>query len=179
LIIWITGLSGAGKTTLCEAISNVVKPCMPQLVTVDGDVIRDLFGNDLDYSEKSRVVQISRIQRVAKFLNSQKMVVLVAALYANPELLRWNRANLAPYFEVYLDAPLDLVRARDAKGIYARADRGEAGEVVGMDIRWQAPQAPDLRIDCTAGASPDHMARDVIAAVPVLATALAATEISR
>ncbi len=179
MIIWITGLSGAGKTTLCEAIAKVAKPGMPHLVTVDGDVIRDLFGNDLDYSEKSRIVQIGRIQRVAKFLNAQGMVVLVAALYANPDLLRWNRANLAPYFEVYLDAPLELVQARDAKGIYARAARGEAGEVVGMDIRWQAPQSPDLRFDCAAGATPDRMAREVIAAVPVLAAAVAAAEAGR
>ena len=88
MVIWITGLSGAGKTTLIQAVAGQVKRNLPELVLLDGDAIRQLFGNDLDYREDSRVIQIKRIQRMAKFLSDQGVVVMVAALYAHPDLLR-------------------------------------------------------------------------------------------
>lgn len=130
MVIWVTGLSGAGKTTLCRAMEAILRPRLPGLVMVDGDAVRALFGHDLDYSEASRVRQIKRLQALAQFLSDQGLAVIVAALYASPELLRWNRDNLQPYFEVYVQAPLDLVRGRDSKGLYG----GDAQDVVGLDI---------------------------------------------
>ena len=125
VVIWITGLSGAGKTSLCDALGRMLKPCLPQLVRIDGDAVRQLFGDALEHTEADRKVQIGRIQRLAKMLSEQGLVVLVAALYCHPDLLAWNRTNLTDYFEVYLDAPLDLVERRDNKGLYAGAAAGE------------------------------------------------------
>ena len=76
----MTGLSGTGKTTICESILRKLKPTMPQLGLVDGDVVRDVFGNDLDYSEPSRHKQIKRIQSLAKVMDDQDFVVLVALI---------------------------------------------------------------------------------------------------
>jgi adenylylsulfate kinase-like enzyme len=173
VVIWITGLSGAGKTSLCDALNRMLKPCLPQLVLIDGDAVRQLFGDTLGHSEADRKVQIGRIQRLAKMLSDQGLVVLVAALYSHPDLLAWNRANLADYFEVYLDAPLDLVERRDSKDLYAGAAAGTIPHVVGVDIPWHAPQAPDLRLDAAADIDPDDMAIGVIRAVPFLSTAIA------
>ena len=106
-------------------------------------------------------------------LSDQGLVVLVAALYSHPDLLAWNRANLADYFEVYLDAPFELVERRDSKGLYAGAAAGAIPHVVGVDIPWHAPQAPDLRIDVAAGLDPDDLAIAVIRAAPSLRTAAA------
>lgn len=172
MIIWITGLSGAGKTTLSDALAALVKPRLPELVQVDGDVIRGMFGQGLDYSEPSRVVQIKRLQALAGYLSRQNMVVTVAALYAHPDLLAWNRANFPQYFEVYIDAPLDTVRARDAKGLYAKAARGEVKNVVGLDIPWHAPTSPDLMIGANSGETPAAAALRLARAVPRLAAAL-------
>jgi cytidine diphosphoramidate kinase len=166
MIIWITGLSGAGKTTLSNAIAGLLRPRLPHLVVVDGDVVRELFGNDLDYTIESRRKQIQRIQRLSLWLEGQGCVVMVAALYASPELLEWNRKYFKSYFEIYIEAPLDLLRARDGKGLYAKATAGEASHVVGVDIPWLAPSRPDFRVDAARREPPDETARKIVAAIP-------------
>ncbi|MCX7354889.1 MAG: adenylyl-sulfate kinase, partial [Alphaproteobacteria bacterium] len=116
--------------------------------------------------------QIKRLQALADYLSRQDMVVAVAALYAHPDLLAWNRANLRDYFEVYIDAPLDTVRTRDVKGLYAKAARGEMKNLVGLDVPWHAPKHADLVIDARAGETPEASALRVARAVPRLAAAL-------
>lgn len=167
-VIWLTGVSGAGKTTIAEAIQRKAKPAVPELVLVDGDVIRDLFGAGLGFHEAARVEQIGRIQRLARMLAGQGLVVVVAALYASPELLDWNRRNLPGYVEVYVKAGMDVVQQRDVKGLYAKAAAGQMPNVVGIDIPWHAPQRPDLVIDTTQGSTPDAAAQAVMALVPRL-----------
>ena len=171
MVIWLTGLSGAGKTSLCDALLAAVKPRLPTLVRLDGDAIRAIFGTSLGYSEAERVVQIKRIQSLAKELDQQGFVVLVAALYAHSELLAWNRQNFSDYFEVYLDTSLAEVQRRDAKGLYRRAKSGEQRDVVGIDIPWHAPTNADLVLD-GAGDTPAGLAQRVIEAMPVLARAM-------
>ena len=166
MVVWVCGLSGSGKTTLCNALWQLLKPSMPQLVLLDGDAIRSAFGDGLGYREEDRVVQIKRIQNVAKMLADQGLTVIVAALYANPQLLSWNRRNLTGYFEVYLDASLDVLRRRDSKSLYTKASSGEISNVVGMDIEWHAPEHPDLVISTDDPAEPDELAQQVIAAIP-------------
>ncbi len=174
MVIWITGLSGAGKTALCDALHDRLKPFLPELVLLDGDAVRGLFGNNLGFSEDERKQQIGRIQGLARMLSDQSLVVLVGALYAHPDLLAWNRKNFAAYFEIHLDAPLELVKRRDGKGLYAGAAIGTIKDVVGVDIPYHAPEAPDLRIDATADGSIEDMAARVISAVPRLAMAVEA-----
>lgn len=171
MVIWVTGLSSSGKTTLCNALWERLKPERPELVLLDGDAVRMAFGGGLGHREEDRVVQITRIQNMAKMLSDQGLVVLVAALYANPELLAWNRGNIGRYFEVYLKASLETVRQRDNKDLYAKADSGDMSDVVGVDIPWHAPESPDLIIDCDAGESVDLLASRVLSLAPGLAAA--------
>ena len=168
LVIWVTGLSASGKTTLCHALWDFLKSRLPQLVLLDGDVIRTALGDNLGYREQDRVVQIKRMQSLAKMLAEQGLVVMVAALYANPELLVWNRRYLPGYFEVYLESSLDSLRSRDVKGLYAAAESGNMQHVVGVDIPWHAPESPDLIINIDDGESPEQIAMRVVAAVPRL-----------
>ena len=86
---------------------------------------------------------------------------LVAALYAHPELLAWNRRSFADYFEVVLDASIDLVRQRDPKGLYARVAGMERPEVVGIDIPWHAPQSADLVVDMAVEGAPEETAHTI------------------
>ena len=169
MVVWLTGISGAGKSTIADVIMRVAKPQLPSLVMIDGDVIRDLFGAGLGYHEDARKEQIGRIQRLALFLSRQKIPVLVAALYSNPELMQWNRKHLPDYFEVYVDTPLDVVKARDTKGLYAKARESVAPNVVGIDIPWHAPSNPDLIVQAV-GVTPESIAREIIAAAPVLSS---------
>lgn len=172
MVIWITGLSGAGKTTLCAALYRLLKPRLPELVLLDGDAIRSAFGADLGYKEADRQVQVKRLQNLAKVLSDQGLVVLVAVLYAHPALLDWNRHNIRDYFEIYLKASLDTLRRRDSKGWYQKATRGEASNVVGIDIPWYAPPSPDLVVDVDHPESPEVLARRVAMSVSRLARLL-------
>ena len=171
-MIWVTGLSGAGKTTLCASLYDLLKPRIPELILLDGDAVRTAFGHDLTHRESDRVRQVKRLQSISKLLADQGCVVLVAVLYAHPSLLAWNRANLPGYAEIYLDASLDMVMARDDKELYARALTGELRDVVGIDIPWHAPEAPDVRIDVDAGEAPLVMRDQVIRAIPAFAATL-------
>jgi adenylylsulfate kinase len=166
MVIWITGLSGAGKTTLCRALWQALKPECPQLVCLDGDAVRAAFGHDLGYREADRRTQIQRMQRLAQLLAVQGLVVLVAALYAHPELLAWNRQHLPEYFEIYLKASTTTLRRRDAKGLYREATAGMRPHVVGVDIPWHAPEAPDLVIDVDTAPGAEVCAHQVMAALP-------------
>jgi len=166
MVIWVTGLSAAGKTTLCQAIRDIAKPSLPELVLIDGDVIRATFGHDLTHTESDRVIQVRRVQGLAKALSEQGLYVIVAVLYAHPDLLAWNRVNLPNYFEVYLKVSLEAAMARDPRSLYRRALDGNMNNVVGMDIPWRAPMNPDLVLDVDSPEAPNVLARRVIAAVP-------------
>jgi adenylylsulfate kinase-like enzyme len=167
-VVWVTGLSGTGKTTLCRALWRALKPAYPELVCLDGDAVREAFGHDLGYREADRRTQIQRMQRLAKLLADQGQIVLVAALYAHPELLEWNRRNLPGYFEVHLQASLETLRARDPKDLYRRAAQGQCENVVGLDIPWHAPVAPDLVLEAESAPGPEECARLVLARLPDL-----------
>ena len=168
MVIWITGISGAGKTTICQSLWNTLKPKLPELAILDGDVVRNVFGNDLGYTENERVRQIKRIQSIARMMDDQGFVVLVAALYASDELLSWNRNNFKDYYEIYLDAPLWLVQERDPKGLYSKASNGDMDNIVGIDIEWHTPEAPDMTVDATENDSPELISENIINNIPRL-----------
>lgn len=170
MVIWVTGLSGSGKTSLCEALYRLLKPGLPELVLLDGDVIRSAFGDDLGHGEEDRRIQVKRLQNLARMLSQQGLVVMVAVLYCHPDLMRWNRQHIENYFEVYLKSSWETLRKRDRKGLYTKSDRGETANVVGIDIPWHPPAAPDLVMNTDTLESPETMARRVVAHVPQFAS---------
>lgn len=155
-VIWITGLSSAGKTTLSVAVRRRLRDEGMCCLCLDGDMVRDATGGDLGYSEADRMKQIGRIQRLAGHLSGQGLVVIVAALYCHPDLLAWNRERLPRYVEVYLKASLEALRRRDTRGVYRQR------EVVGLDIPWHAPTAADLTVDADDPQAPDALAQQVV-----------------
>jgi adenylylsulfate kinase len=170
MVIWMAGLSGAGKTTVCRLLFDGLKASLPELVLLDGDGVREAFGNDLGHTEADRVRQVSRVQRLARLLSDQGLVVIVALVYANPDLLAWNRTHIADYFEVLFDAPLDLVRRRDPKRLYAGALTGETRDVVGVDIPWHRPESADLVLDLSREPDAATLATAIARAVPRLSS---------
>ena len=146
MIIWITGISGAGKTTLGLEVLKKLREKHKNVVSLDGDIVRDLFENNLKYDIDSRVTQIKRLQKLSLFLQSQNIIVVVSALYSSADLLRWNRKNFKSYFEIYLDASLKLVMKRDVKGLYKKFKEGKEKNIVGIDIPWNPPLNFDLKI---------------------------------
>jgi len=167
MVLWITGLSASGKTTIGRAFLEIMKDSGAQKVFLDGDSVREMFGGDLGYDENSRIKHIQRVQRLAKFLTDQGIDVVVAALYSNQEILAENRKLFDKYFEVYLKADINFLKIRENKSLYTKSQSGEITDVVGVDIKWQVPNFPDLIINTNILRPPDELALEIYNAIKV------------
>jgi adenylylsulfate kinase-like enzyme len=146
-VFWITGLSGAGKTTVGRQLSARLRAAGRAVIFLDGDALRAVVAQDLGYSESNRRRSAMRNARLCRLLAEQGSDVICATISLFHEVQRWNRENIRDYCEIYLRVPIDELRRRDSKGIYAAAQRGEARDVVGLDVPAETPEAPDLVLD--------------------------------
>jgi adenylylsulfate kinase len=147
-VIWITGLSGAGKTTLAKEISAILKDQTPAVVMLDGDELREIFGADqvgkINHTRESRLALSMRYSYLCKMLSSQGLTVVIATISLFSQVHEWNRMNFNNYFEVYLKVPIEELRRRDPKGIYSRYYSGEICNVAGLDFSIDEPEYPDF-----------------------------------
>lgn len=147
MVLWFIGMAQSGKTTLSRMVYERLKPSVPNLVLLDGDVMRDVFGGSVGHSVEEREINARRLSALSHFLAGQDIHVIAAVLSIFPDWQKWNRTHIQDYSEVYLNVPLDILKKRDTKNLYARADRGELENVVGIDIPFPEPRHPDLVID--------------------------------
>lgn len=145
-VIWITGLSGAGKSSLSAIVAELARESGIATVLLDGDTVRAINGDELAHDVASRLQNAYRISRWCKELSEQGLLVVCSTMSLYPEIWEWNRANLRKYCEVYLQVPMDVLIERDAKGLYQRAVAGVQGDVVGIHQRFDEPTAPHLII---------------------------------
>jgi len=147
-IIWITGLSGAGKSTLAKEIVVRLRAHGNQVVLLDGDDLREIFGatnlNSDDFSRAARVKLALKYSYLCRLLSNQGLIVVIATISLFSEVNLWNRKNLNGYYEVYIKVPIEELRRRDQKGIYSRFERGEIKDVSGLDLIIDEPCEPDL-----------------------------------
>ncbi len=144
MVVWIIGLSGSGKTTLATEVVDRIRRLNGKVVLLDGDLIRTLFGNDVDHTIEGRRRNAERISVLSRFLAEQGIHVVAAVLSIFPEWRRWNKENIPDYSEVYIKASMETLLKRDIKDLYAKAQRGELPNVVGVDIPFPEPENPDL-----------------------------------
>lgn len=147
MVVWIIGLSGAGKTTLANAIVSYVRRVENNVVLLDGDMVREVFGNDLGHTMSDRLINAKRICQLGKLLDDQGIHVVCAILSLFPESRSWNREHLKSYYEIFIDVPMQDLVLRDSKGIYSRFSNGEIRDVAGMDIEFPRPDRADLIIN--------------------------------
>lgn len=162
MIIWLTGLSGSGKTTVSKILQKLLLKYGKKVITVDGDIIRDLYGNDLKFHLDDRKKQIRRIQKLTKFLSKENNIIIVAALYSDKKILNQNRKIFKKYLEVYLKVPLKILIKRDIKDLYKKALEKKIKNVVGIDINWSEPTNSDLIIDQSKKISPNSIAKKIL-----------------
>ena len=147
MIVWLVGLSGAGKTTIARQLHRQWQAREPATVLIDGDEIREIFKHDQNaaaYTPKGRRINAERITAMSTWLDRQNINAVVSILCIFPDILAANRGHYKDYYEVFIDAPLDQLEARDSKGLYAAARAGEMSDVVSIDIPFptSSPSAP-------------------------------------
>lgn len=167
LVVWFTGLSGAGKSTVADLVTRRLHGLGRHTMLLDGDNVRHGLSRDLGFSAADRAENIRRVAEAARLGADAGLVVLVALI--SP--LRADRAvarasvGEADFCEVFIDTPLDVAEARDPKGLYKMARAGQLRDFTGLDSPYEAPEAPALRIDTTqlsAAAAAEAIARLVL-----------------
>jgi len=167
MIIWLIGLSGAGKTAIGRTLAEKLKPQHDNLVYLDGDILREVWGDQLGHTVEARAVNAKRISNLCRMLDRQGIHAVATVLSIFPDRQDWNRQNFNQYFEVFVDVDLDTLKARDSKGLYAKAAAGEIDNVVGIDIPFPRPANPDLVLPNSQPLDdPGVLADDIIRALP-------------
>ena len=146
--IWFTGLSGAGKSTIANLLDKRLHAEGKHTCILDGDNLRHGLNRDLGFTEADRVENIRRVGEVAKLMVDAGLIVLVSFIspYRSERRLARSLFAVDEFVEVYVDAPLDACEARDTKGLYAKARRGELKNFTGIDSEYQAPEVPEVHL---------------------------------
>lgn len=149
LMVWFTGLSGSGKSTIAIALERELHHRGLLCRILDGDNIRSGINNNLGFSEEDRVENIRRIAEVGKLFVDTGIITLAAFISPN-NALRQMAAEIIgkeDFIEVYVSTPIEVCEQRDVKGLYARARRGEIKDFTGVSAPFEAPEHPDLSLD--------------------------------
>lgn len=145
-VYWITGLSGAGKTTIGKLLYDRLKEEYRNVVFLDGDIMRQVFGDDLGYSEKDRRKCAMRYARLCNMLQRQGMFVICCTISMFDDVRTWNRRNIENYREIYIKASMQILYERDQKGLYSRYYKGKEQELAGVQVGLEEPKHPDVII---------------------------------
>ena len=144
MVIWITGISGTGKSTLGKKLFLKVKKMSPSTIFFDGDDFRKIFQNDINYTLKDRDVNAVRLTRLVKSLSEQKINIIVSANITNIKFRYWMRKNVKNYYEIYISASLKELLKRDYKKLYSKAINKKIKNVVGVDLPFIEPKNSDF-----------------------------------
>lgn len=150
LIIWITGLSCSGKSTLGRHVIDLWKAKTPNTVLIDGDEVRRVFlgrREESDYTLKGRLEVAESYHEICGWLDGQDINVVCCTMSLFDEIHRQNRETFSEYFEVYLKVSMKTLQRRDNKNLYGPASRGEVVNVIGVDLPFDPPRTPDMVIE--------------------------------
>jgi bifunctional enzyme CysN/CysC len=151
-VLWLTGLSGAGKSTIANRIEKQLAAQGRHTYLLDGDNVRHGLNKDLGFAAQDRVENIRRVAEVARLMVDAGLIVLVSFISPFRAERRMARGLFAPgeFFEVFVDTPLAVAEGRDAKGLYRKARSGQLKNFTGIDSPYETPERPEIRIDTTS-----------------------------
>ena len=143
-VLWFTGLSGAGKSTIANLVEKALHAQGRHTMSLDGDNVRHGLNRDLGFSEADRVENIRRVAEVSKLFVEAGLIVLVSFIspYRAERMLARDCVEAGEFLEIFVDTPVDECRRRDPKGLYRRADAGQIRNFTGVDAPYEAPSGP-------------------------------------
>jgi adenylylsulfate kinase len=162
--LWFTGLSGAGKTTIANAVEPLLRERGLKVEVLDGDVVRTNLGKGLGFSKEDRDTNILRIGFVAHLLSRNGVAAITAAISPYRDIRDQVRQQIGDFVEVYVKCPLDELVKRDVKGLYAKAIRGEIANFTGVSDPYEEPLAPEVVVE-TDRETVDESVSKVLAAL--------------
>ena len=142
--VWFTGFSGAGKSTIADALTDKLKSAGYQLEVLDGDEIRENLTKDLGFSKEDRDTNIRRIGFVAKLLARNGVIVLVPVISPYRAIREEIRKNIDNFVEVFVNAPISVCEDRDVKGLYKKVRAGQIKQFTGIDDPYEPPLNPEV-----------------------------------
>ena len=151
MVLWLTGLSGSGKSTIANAIEKKLAQMNRHTFLLDGDNVRHGLNKDLGFTEADRIENIRRVGEVARLMTDAGLIVITAFISpfrAEREMVR-QMMQPGEFIEVFIDTPLHIAEERDVKGLYAKARAGELKNFTGIDSPYEAPENPEIIIDTT------------------------------
>lgn len=162
-VIWFTGLSGSGKSTIANLLEQELINLNKHSYLLDGDNVRHGLCGDLGFSDQNRVENIRRISEVSKLLVDSGLIVLTAFIspFNTDRNFARNLLEQGEFIEVFVDAPLSVCEQRDPKGLYKKARRGEIKQFTGIDSDYQQPVNAEIRIE-TDKTQPDEAVQVII-----------------
>jgi adenylylsulfate kinase len=160
-VIWFTGLSGSGKTTIAQIVEHKLLDAGVPIEILDGDVVRENLSKGLGFSKEDRDINIRRIAFVAHLLQRNGAFVITAAISPYRAIRNEARAMIKDFVEVYAEAPLEVCEERDVKGLYAKARAGEIKGFTGIDDPYEPPSSPEVVCN-TAEETPEQSAQKVL-----------------
>ncbi|WP_343651188.1 adenylyl-sulfate kinase [Herbaspirillum sp.] len=163
MVWWITGLSGAGKTTVSRLVAEGLKQAGRSVVVLDGDVLRAILGDVAGYTPEDRLRLAGIYGRLAREFAQQGHDVVCATVSMFHAARAWNREHIACYTEIYLRVPMQALSERHPQQLYTRATDAGVGHVVGFHSPPEEPQSPDLVIDNHGDMTPLAAARKILA----------------
>ena len=145
-VIWLTGISGAGKTTLSRKLKKHLSDRCPTEL-LDGDEVRDFFGGDLGYSRSERIFNVKRIAFASKLLADNGITTIVANIAPYYEVRDFIRAKISNYVQIYVQVSFNEAARRDVKGYYKKFQSQEMSQLIGADDGYDVPRAPNIIIE--------------------------------
>lgn len=142
--VWFTGFSGAGKSTIADALTDKLKSAGYRLEVLDGDEIRENLTKDLGFSKEDRDTNIRRIGFVAKLLVRNGVIVLVPVISPYRAIREEIRGNIDNFVEVFVNAPISVCEERDVKGLYQKVRAGQIKQFTGIDDPYEPPLNPEI-----------------------------------
>lgn len=157
-VYWITGLSGAGKTTVGKIVYEKIKRRKDNVVLLDGDALRNAIAGDLGYTYDDRHESARRNTRLCKLLGDQGIDVICCTICMFEDIRRWSRESNEKYVEVYLKVPMEVLKGRNQKNLYVESQN----EVVGLGVGMEEPGHPDIVVVNDGTRTPEDIADEIL-----------------